>query len=97
MGGWLVGYLFGPGYEKSYSLNRIGGSGIDKADWEFRQMMGPGIYPSEERAIFPLKFMWIGIGLAVLAKPELRLVPLALLKGVIQPGSLSGARALLRS
>jgi len=95
VGGWLVGYLFGPGYERSYTLNRAGGLSGDSADSEFRRIMGSGIYPSEESSIFPLKYLWIGILMAVLAKPDLRLIPLALLKGILQPGILSGARALL--
>ncbi|KAL3816501.1 hypothetical protein ACHAXA_011306 [Cyclostephanos tholiformis] len=96
-GGFLIGYLFGPGYERSYTLNRADGFARDKADREFRQMMGPGVYPSAKKAIFPLKYLWMGIGLAVMARPDLRLIPIALLKGIIEPGSLSGARVLLRS
>ena len=96
-GGFLIGYLFGPGYERSYTLNRADGFARDKADREFRQMMGPGIYPSAKKAIFSLKNLWMGIGLTVLARPDLRQIPIALLKGIIQPGSLSGARVLLRS
>lgn len=95
IGGWLVGYLFGPGYERSYTLNRADGMSRDSADWEFRQMMGPGIYPYKERAIFPLKYLWMAIGALVVARPELRTVPTALIQGIIAPGSLSGARALL--
>ena len=94
LGGWLIGYLFGPGYERSYTLNRIGG-GRDHADWEFRQMMGPGVYPSFDKAIFPLKYLWYSIGLAVLAKPQFRAIPFALVKGVLEPGSLSGIRSLV--
>jgi hypothetical protein len=96
IGGWLVGYLFGPGYERSYSLNRADGSARDSADWEFRQMMGPGIYPQQDRALFPLKYLWMGIGAAILARPDLRMIPVALLRGILEPGALSGARALLR-
>lgn len=95
LGGWLIGYLFGPGYERSYTLNRIGG-GRDHADFEFRQMMGPGVYPSFEKAIFPLKYLWYSIGFAICAKPELRAIPLALFKGILEPGSLSGVRAFIR-
>ena len=58
-------------------------------------MMGPGIYPSEEQAIFPLKYLWLSIGAAMLARPGLRLVPYDILRGVLEPGALSGARALL--
>ena len=94
-GGWLIGYLFGPGYERSYTLTRADGFAKDSADWEFRQMMGQGIYPNAERAIFPLRSLWMVFGAALLAKPEFRLIPLALLKGIIQPGSLSGVRRLL--
>ena len=94
-GGWLIGYLFGPGYERSYTLTRADGFAKDSADWEFRQMMGQGIYPNAERAIFPLRSLWMVFGVALLAKPEFRLIPLALLKGIIQPGSLSGVRRLL--
>ena len=91
----MIGYLFGPGYERSYTLNRIGG-GRDHADFEFRQMMGPGVYPSFDKAIFPLKYFWYAIGLVIFAKPQLRAIPIALLKGVLEPGSLSGVRAFLR-
>ncbi len=94
-GGWLIGYLFGPGYERSYTLTRADGFANDSADWEFRQMMGPGIYPNAGRAIFQLRSLWMVVGVALVAKPELRLIPLALLKGIIQPGSLSGVRGLL--
>jgi len=96
IGGWLVGYLFGPGYERSYTLNRSGGLSRDSADWEFRQMMGPGIYPSKNRAIFPLKYLMYGIGALIVARPELRTVPISLIQGIISPGSLSGTRALLK-
>ncbi|KAL9183437.1 hypothetical protein ACHAXT_004293 [Thalassiosira profunda] len=96
IGGWLVGFLFGPGYERSYSLNRASGSIRDNADSEFRQMMGPGIYPSEEQAFFPLRYLWMGLGVAALARPDLRVIPVALLRGLLQPGALSGTRALLR-
>lgn len=96
IGGWLIGYLFGPGYERSYTLERAQGLSRDSADWEFRRMMGPGIYPYPEAAIFPLKYLWMGIGVAMLAKPDLRLIPVSLLRGVLEPGALSGARALLR-
>lgn len=94
-GGWLIGYLFGPGYERSYSLTRADGFSRDTADSEFRQMMGPGVYPNAARAIFPIRYLWMVIGVALLVKPELRLIPLALLQGIIQPGSLSGVRRLL--
>jgi membrane associated rhomboid family serine protease len=97
VGGVLVGYLFGPGYERSYSLNRADGFARDKADPEFRQMMGPGIYPSMEKAIFPLKYLWMCVGLAIIARPDLRLIPIALVRGILEPGSLSGARVLLRN
>jgi membrane associated rhomboid family serine protease len=97
VGGVLVGYLFGPGYERSYSLNRADGFARDKADPEFRQMMGPGIYPSMEKSIFPLKYLWMCVGLAIIARPDLRLIPISLLKGILEPGSLSGARVLLRN
>jgi membrane associated rhomboid family serine protease len=97
VGGVLVGYLFGPGYERSYSLNRADGFARDKADPEFRQMMGPGIYPSLEKAIFPLKYLWMCVGLAIVARPELRLMPIDLVRGILEPGSLSGARVLLRN
>ncbi|KAL7527127.1 hypothetical protein ACHAWF_002046 [Thalassiosira exigua] len=97
LGGWVVGYLFGPGYERSYSLNRSGGLSRDSADWQFRQMMGPGIYPNSEASILPLKYLWVGIGVALLARPDLRLIPIALLRGILEPGALSGARSLLRS
>jgi len=96
-GGFLIGFLFGPGYERSYTLNRVDGFARDKADREFRQMMGPGIYPSAKKAIFPLSYLWMGIGLTVLARPDLRLIPAALLKGIVEPGSLSGVRAFCRS
>ena len=95
-GGFLIGFLFGPGYERSYTLNRTDGFARDKADREFRQMMGPGIYPSAKIATFPLSYLWMGIGLAVLARPDLRLIPVALLKGIVAPGSLSGVRAFCR-
>ena len=94
-GGWLIGYLFGPGYERSYTLTRADGFAKDSADWEFRQMMGPGIYPNAERAILPLRSLWMVVGLAFVTNPELRVIPLALFKGVIQPGSLSGVRRLI--
>ena len=97
VGGVLVGYLFGPGYERSYSLNRADGFARDKADPEFRQMMGPGIYPYMEKAIFPLKYLWMCVGLAIVARPELRLIPIVLVRGILEPGSLSGARVLLRN
>mmetsp|Transcript_17476 Transcript_17476/g.37779 ORF Transcript_17476/g.37779 Transcript_17476/m.37779 type:complete len:574 (+) Transcript_17476:119-1840(+) len=97
VGGFLVGYLFGPGYERSYTLSRgSDGTSRDSADWEFRQMLGHGIYPSEEKAFFPLKYLWMGIGATVLARQDLRQIPLALLKGALYPGALSGTRALLR-
>jgi membrane associated rhomboid family serine protease len=95
LGGWLIGYLFGPGYERSYTLNRIGG-GRDHADFEFRQMMGPGVYPSVDKAIFPLQYLWYSLGLILLAKPEYRAIPLSLMKGIIEPGMISGVRTLLR-
>lgn len=95
-GGWLIGFLFGPGYERSYTLNRADGAARDKADIEFRQMMGQGIYPSFDKAFFPLKNLWLGIGLAVLAKPDLRLIPIGLLRGVLEPGAMSGIRSLIR-
>lgn len=95
IGGWLIGYLFGPGYERSYTLNRVGG-GRDHADWEFRQMMGTGVYPSVEKAAFPLTYLWYSLGLVICVKPQLRAIPVALVKGIIEPGTLSGVRALLR-
>jgi len=95
LGGWIIGYLFGPGYERSYTLNRIGG-GRDHADFEFRQMMGTGVYPSMDKAILPLKYLWYSIGLAICAKPQLRAIPVALVKGILEPGALSGVRAFLR-
>ena len=96
IGGWLIGYLFGPKYERSYTLNKAGGLARDSADWEFRQMMGPGIYPYKDKSIFPLKYLWMAIGAVVVARPDLRSIPLALIQGIIAPGSLSGARSLLR-
>jgi len=96
VGGWLIGFLFSPGYERSYTLNRADGASRDSADAEFRRMMGRGVYPSVEKAIFPLKYLWMGVGLAMLARPDLRLIPLGLVRGILEPGAMSGARALLR-
>jgi membrane associated rhomboid family serine protease len=92
VGGWLIGMLFGPGYGRSYSLSK---GGTDRADTEFRRMMGTGIYPSADKAIFPLKYLWMGVGALLLSKPELRLIPSAIVKGIVEPGSLSGVRLLL--
>ena len=95
LGGWLVGYLFGPGFERSYTLNRKDGFARDRADKEFRQMMGAGIYPNADKAFFSLKYLWMAIGVVILARPDLRLIPWAIWKGFLEPGSLSGVRTLL--
>jgi hypothetical protein len=87
--------LLAAGYERSYTLNRVGG-GRDHADWEFRQMMGTGVYPSVEKAAFPLTYLWYSLGLVICMKTQLRAIPVALVKGIIEPGTLSGVRALLR-
>jgi membrane associated rhomboid family serine protease len=42
VGGCLVGYLFGPGYSRSYSLMRRADTTLDYAEPEFRSVMGPG-------------------------------------------------------
>jgi len=42
IGGCLVGYLFGPGFSRSYSLMRRSDRALDYADPEFRSVMGPG-------------------------------------------------------
>jgi len=83
--------------ERSSSFNRADGFARDKADPEFRQMMGPGIYPYMEKAIFPLKYLWMCVGLAIVTRHELRLIPIVLVRGIVEPGSLSGAQVLLRN
>mmetsp|Transcript_7956 Transcript_7956/g.18282 ORF Transcript_7956/g.18282 Transcript_7956/m.18282 type:complete len:531 (+) Transcript_7956:232-1824(+) len=92
IGGWLVGYLFGPGYERSYTLGR---SKSDTASWDFRRAMGAGVYPSQDRAFFPINYFWYAAAVILIARPELRYIPLALARSIIEPGALSGCRSLL--
>ena len=92
VGGWLVGYLFGPGYERSYTLGR---SKSDTASWDFRRAMGAGVYPSQDRAFFPVSYFWYAAAVILIARPELRYIPLALARSIIEPGALSGCRTLL--
>ena len=92
IGGWLVGYLFGPGYERSYTLGR---SRSDTASWDFRRAMGAGVYPSQDRAFFPINYFWYAAAVILIARPELRYIPLALVRSILEPGTLSGCRSLL--
>ncbi|KAL7490208.1 hypothetical protein ACHAW6_015976 [Cyclotella cf. meneghiniana] len=95
IGGCFVGYLFGPGFSRSYSLMRRGDRAIDYADPEFRSVMGPGKYPDAYKAHIPLKYLWAGFVAAMLIRPDLQVVPIAVVKGILKPGALSNVRSLL--
>mmetsp|Transcript_18528 Transcript_18528/g.38956 ORF Transcript_18528/g.38956 Transcript_18528/m.38956 type:complete len:523 (-) Transcript_18528:14-1582(-) len=96
IGGWLVGYLFGPGYMNAFSRDK--GTGryyVDRVDEDFRLVMGPGILPDYGRAIFPLKYLYMGIAAVMLSRPEMRMIPWAIWKGMTEPGTMSGIRSLI--
>jgi hypothetical protein len=71
------GFLFGLGHKQSFTFNRADGFAQDKADHKFQQMMGTGRHPSAKKAIFPLSYLWIEIRPAVMARPDLRQIPVA--------------------
>lgn len=91
LGGCLVGYLFGPGY---FNFNP-GRTRRDRVDSEFRSVLGPGKSPNPDEAILHLQYLWTGVVAAMIIRPDLRTVPMAILKGVCQPGSVSNIRRLL--
>ncbi|KAL7463337.1 hypothetical protein ACHAXS_003721 [Conticribra weissflogii] len=96
IGGWIVGYLFGPGYMNAFSRDK--GSGryhIDRVDEDFRLVMGPGILPDYGRAVFPLKYLYMGTAAVMLSRPEMRMIPWAIWKGIAEPGTMSGIRSLI--
>ncbi|KAL3799245.1 hypothetical protein HJC23_012970 [Cyclotella cryptica] len=95
IGGCLVGYLFGPGFSRSYSLMRRADTTLDYADPEFRSVMGPGKYPDAYKALIPLKYLWAGFAAAMIIRPDLQVVPIAIVKGILKPGALSNVRSLL--
>ena len=51
--------------------------------------------PNPDASMIPLKYLWAGVLAAFLIRPDLQVIPLSILKGVLQPGSLSNVRSLL--
>lgn len=50
---------------------------------------------SPDQSLIPLKYLWSGVLTALLIMPDLQDIPISILKGILQPGSLSNVRALL--
>jgi len=85
--GTLIGWLFGPNFRKGYSSRKWNFDGND-TPLEYKALMGPGVEPDQSN--LPLKYIWGGVILSFLARPELRQIPMCIWKGLTSPGILSG-------
>jgi membrane associated rhomboid family serine protease len=87
-GGIVMGILFGPSYQKNYSMRRKNSAEYDPAPRDYRQAMGFGVLPTKG-GLLPLPFLWVGIALLLAIQPKYRTMPALMLKGFLFPGSLT--------
>ncbi|CAJ1942610.1 unnamed protein product [Cylindrotheca closterium] len=88
VGGAFVGILCAPGYKKSYSLTRKNSVEVDPLSREYRQEVGYGILPTRGGWV-PLPIYWAVVAAAIfLADDKYRMIPVKILKGLWNPGSL---------
>ena len=88
LGGCLVGLLCGPSYQKSYSMRRKGSLEVDDSPREYRSVMGFGTKPSG-RGLLPLPVFWALALLGIWSQPSLRAAPLMIVKGLLDPTSVT--------
>lgn len=91
IGGTVMGFLFSPGYTKSYSMYRKNSLAVDNAPEDFRQAMGFGKVPGKD-SLLPLSFLWIGAVVGAMYRPGWLSIPVTILRGLLRPGSLSSLR-----
>jgi len=84
--GMVMATLFGPTF--GYSANAKRTVIADEVPVEYRRVIGGGKMPG--RGMFPLKYVWLGVGLVAAYRPVLRSIPAAVLTGIQRPGVLSG-------
>ena len=60
----------------------------NEAPLEYKQAMGAGVNPDDPN--IPLKFFFGAIALLIGMRPEVRVIPLYIWKGLTTPGALSG-------
>lgn len=55
------------------------------------------LYPSPDPhgSFIPLNFLWAGSFVAFILIPDIKMVPISIMRGILQPGSLSSIRSLL--
>jgi membrane associated rhomboid family serine protease len=88
VGGLLVGLFCGPSYGKSYSLRRKWSLQVDNSPRDYRGVMGFGTMPSTSGWI-PLPILWSITLMGIASQPILRSAPQLVLRGLLQPGSVS--------
>ena len=92
IGGAIVGFLCGPSYDKSYAMRRKWSLQADDSPRDYRTVMGFGSKPSGA-GLVPLSVLWAIAMLAMISQPNLRSAPQLVWRGLLQPGSVSGALA----
>mmetsp|Transcript_28939 Transcript_28939/g.43709 ORF Transcript_28939/g.43709 Transcript_28939/m.43709 type:complete len:363 (+) Transcript_28939:110-1198(+) len=89
LSGCLMGILFSPGYRRSYGQRRKNAIEVDSVPPDYRRAMGFGMMPNE-RPPLKLRIFWALALSCLLSFPELRHAPSMVLRGVLNPGYLSG-------
>jgi hypothetical protein len=86
--GVIVGWLFGPNYQKtgysSWKLSRD----KNEPSLEYKRVMGSGVHP--DSGFVPLRYGWGVLSLFFLLRPEWRAVPECIVRAFQSPGVLSG-------
>mmetsp|Transcript_205 Transcript_205/g.278 ORF Transcript_205/g.278 Transcript_205/m.278 type:complete len:178 (+) Transcript_205:3-536(+) len=89
LSGCLMGIFFSPGYRRSYGQRRKNAIDFDSASPEYRRAMGFGIMPNEKPPL-QLRVFWALALSCLLSSPQLRQAPSMFLRGLLNPGYLSG-------
>ena len=88
VGGLVMGILFAPNYQKSYSARRKWSLDVDSWPRDYRQVMGFGISPSR-RGFLPIAVLWAIVAVFMAAEPKFRSIPVCIGRSLLKPGSLS--------
>jgi len=89
IGGILMALLFGPSYEKSYSLRKKWSLDVDVSPRDYRLAMGFGTKPTST-GLVPLPLLWLAVLVALVSLPQFRTMPGLVLRGLVRPGSVYG-------
>lgn len=93
VGGFLTGIalalISGPQYRSSYALRRKNSLEVDIYNRDYRLAMGYDKVPNKSGWL-SLTWLWSMLIFACLLQEKIRSIPLMIIQGLLQPGSLSG-------